>query len=277
MTNISEQIHNFIETKSQNDKEESSVYSDACSNSFEIQIVNKKEKKNKDSKNNIKNDEKVEGKKYEIINTDNQYNDKINNYNHKNKNFSYQYETYNINTNSSFSVSDYSFNNRRGSGNSINSTKSSLFTKNIKNLKKIKIDIPKKGYLNNRYIINNKQLLTPIEEKDKGTYGYSPSILSCENKIPNKNVNFEDKGVNFLRQTLDPKNKKFLFSPEIQKKINNIKEIKNDNKRKGSINSSNKSISNIKKKLFNKNNFTYSGDEINNNDNNINLEDIEIN
>ena len=278
MTNISEQIHNSIENENQNDKEESSVYSDACSNSLEIQFANKKEKKIKDSKNNIKNDEKVEGNKNEIINLDNQYNYKINNYNHKNNNCSYQYETYNINTNSSFSISDYSFNNRRGSGNSINSTKSSLFTKNIKNLKKIKIDIPKKGYLNNRYIVNNKKLLTPIEEKDKGTYGYSPSILSCENKIQNKNVNFEDKGFNFMRQTVDPKTKKFLFSPEIQKKINNIKEIKNDNKRKGTINSSNKSISNLKKKLFNKKYFTDSGDEDNNNDdNNINLEDIEIN
>ena len=113
----------------------------------------------------------------------------------------------------------------------------------ICNFKKIKIDIPKKGYLNNRYIVNNKQLLTPIEEKDKA----SPSILSCENRRQTNNIILDDKGYFFMRQSLEPMNKKFVFSPYLKNNINTIneiKEVKNDNKidnknEKESINSKN--------------------------------------
>ena len=274
MINVSNDI------KKDKEQEESSVYSDACSNSLEIQTLNKKEIKERKNNFDYNNNNKIDQK------SNNNY--KRNNYkSHTNKNAYRCDNTSNNNINngnnitSSFSISDTSFNNRRGSSYSINSTKSSLFTKNI-NFKKIKIDIPKKGYLNNRYIINNKQLLTPIEEKDKG----SPSILSCENKKQMKNINLDDKGLIFTKQSLDPVAKKFIFSPDLKKEINEIKEIKetkNDNNEKGSNNSNNSkdsknSKSYLKKKLFQKPCDNNSENEDNeDNDNNINLDDIMIN
>ena len=218
-------------------KEESSVYSDVCSNSLELRLLNKNEE-NKKSKD-FNDDDSLKNKHNEITNkTENQDNNlnkknyildynsqfQVNKNNNKNQ-YSFQNDYNNIlNSNSSFSISDTSFNNIP-SGLSFNSTKSSLLSKmKIKNLKKIKIDIPKKGFLNNRYLIPNNQLLTPIEEKEKGTNNYTPSLLSCENK--NKKMHLEDKECIFMRKTLDPKIKKFLFSP---KDINNnIEKIKND-------------------------------------------------
>ena len=266
MNDISNDARNSKEKNSEKEKEDSSVYSDACSNSFEVKKLNKENKKSK--------------------NKDNNYNKVKNNKIHPKKNVFRYDNNNNINITGSFSISDKSYNIRRGSGYSFNSTKSTLLTKNI-NFKKIKIDIPKKGYLNNRYIVNNKQLLTPIEEKDKA----SPSLLSCENRRKTNNIILDDKGVFFMRQSLEPMNKKFVFSPYIKNNINTIneiKEVKNDNKldnnnEKESINSKNnnksknKSIikSIAKKKLF-KNSYDINI-ENEDNDENLDLDDIIIN
>ena len=275
MSNNINQINNTFEKKRSNDEE--SNYSDACSNSLEIQLLN--ESKNKDieeNKNTIKNDYKdiniINDQKFKNDNEKsrnyykNDYNTQLNNNNLNKKNF-YQLEINNIssNYNTSSIISDNSINNnRRESGYSCNSTKSSLLTKINKNhLKKITIDIPKKGHLNNRYIINSKQFLTPIEEKDKGTYNCTASILSYENKKQN-NINLEDKGTILMRKSLE-QNKKFLFpSPyNNNSNLNKIKPITN-NQECGS--------------LFSKRtNKKYILDSDNEENEKINLDDIEIN
>ena len=260
-------------------KEESSIYSDACSNSLEIKLLNKnKENKilNENEKNNsIKIEQDNLATKYEIENNLNKnYNyilDYSTQFQPKNNNkYSFQNDNNILSSNSSFSITDTSLNNRP-SGLSFNSTKSSLLSKiKIKNLKKIKIDFPKKGYLNNRYLVGNQQILTPIEEKEKGTFNYTPSILSCENK--KKKIALEDKGCVFMRQTLDPKIKKFLFSPKDINNINNIQEIKND--KKSENNESNKCSKNTYGKKINK---KYVIDSDKEDNENVNLNDIAIN
>lgn len=276
-------------------KEGSSIYSDACSNSLEIDIFLKK-KEIKDSEENAQDNKEKKNiyeNKYDIskkenkneINKNNkenyinEYKSEITSKNLNKKKYSYQSENNIIisNSNSSFTISDTSFNLRRGSGFSINSTKSSLLSKiKIKNLKKLRVDMPKKGYINNRYIIDNQQLLTPIEEKDKGTYKYTPSILSYENK--KKNSNFEENGPIFMRQTLDPKIKKFLFSPKNNNdvNINEIKEIKNDKENQKSSFNDNKY--DRRSSLFDnkiKKKFLFDSD--NEENENLNFEDIVIN
>ena len=294
MENISNDINdsNSFEKidENSNSQEESSIYSDACSNSIEINLLykNKNMRKSKSfdkEYNNIYENNIILNKKVNqntnnlsrnLINKDNLKDDNNIKMQSKNinNNYFYLYEN-NSNSNSLISNNDISNNIRRGSGASINSTKSSLLSKiNLKNLSKIKIDIPNKGYLNNRYIINNnKQLLTPIEEKDKGTYNYTPSILSCENK--NKNIDKNE--FNFMRQTLDPKIKKFLFTPKNNKnaQINEIKEIKND---KESENRSNIENKYIKNKIFDfKKHKKYIYDSDNEENENLNIDDIIVN
>ena len=286
-----------VSENSENNEEEASIYSVACSTSSEIKHLIEKNKQ----KSELKNDS-LENKPLNNTNDYNksQNNNSINNNNYqfipqiKNKRLSYQYENNIISSNmsSSSSINDSTIiNNRKGSCYSFNSTKSSLLSKiTAKNLQKIKIDIPKKGYFNNRYLFNNKQILTPIEEKDKGTNGCSPSILSCENK--KQNMKLEEKGVIFMRQTMDPKIKKFLFSPKKTRNINNnisinpnINDANKFNFDKESIVSSNSSKSiNIKKQLFYnnvkaKNSIGLSDYEENekNPNENINLDDIVIN
>ena len=286
-----------VSENSENNEEEASIYSVACSTSSEIKHLIEKNKQ----KSELKNDN-LENKPLNSTNDYNksQNNNSINNNNYqfipqiKNKRLSYQYENNIISSNmsSSSSINDSTIiNNRKGSCYSFNSTKSSLLSKiTAKNLQKIKIDIPKKGYFNNRYLFNNKQILTPIEEKDKGTNGCSPSILSCENK--KQNMKLEEKGVIFMRQTMDPKIKKFLFSPKKTRNINNnisinpnINDANKFNFDKESIVSSNSSKSiNIKKQLFYNNVKAkksiglsdYEENEKNPNEN-INLDDIVIN
>ena len=291
MNHDCQNLESFENSIDKNKKEESSVYSDACSNSLEIHLLEQK-KHIKDSQN-IKEDNVEKSNIYENndiienikedLNENLQYKDYLTNdcninYNIRNGNKKYSYQSdNNMNSNSSFSISDTSFNNRRGSGLSFSSTKSSLLSKiNIKNLKKIKIDIPKNCTLNKRYLLNNnKQTLTPIDEKDIGTYNYTPSILSCEKE---KNNNFEQNNIFFMRQTLDPKMKKFLFSPRIinNMNINKIMEIKNDKESENSSNSNHEKIKNtllsnrIKKRYL----FDSDNEE---NETNLNLEDIVIN
>ena len=280
--------------KNTDENSNSSIYSDACSNSIEINLLYKnknmrksksfdKEYKNIYENQNILN--KKENQNYNLknnfINKDNIADDKDNNNikiqsKNVNNNYFYRYEN-SSNSNSLISNTDISNNIRRGSGVSTNSTKSSLMSKiNLKNLTKIKIDIPTKGHLNNRYIINNnKQILTPIEEKDKGTYNYTPSLLSCENK--KKDTNIDKNEFNFMRQTLDPKIKKLLFTPKDNKniEINEIKEIKND---KESENSSNYENKYIKSKIFDfKKHKKYIYDSDNEENENLNIDDIIIN
>jgi len=280
-----------------NNEEEESIYSVACSTSSEIKHLIEKNKQKAEIKNdNIENkplnniNDYKNSQNYNLINDNNYQNQPS----LRNKRLSYQYENNIINSNISFSSSNNDstmINNRKGSCYSFNSTKSSLLSKiTAKNLQKIKIDIPKKGYLNNRYLFNSKQILTPIEEKEKGTNGCSPSILSCENK--KKNMRLEEKGEIFMRQTMDPKVKKFLFSPKKITKINNnvninpnINEANKFNFDKESLASSNSSKSiNIKRQLFynnakikKSNSLSYNEENEKNQNENINLDDIVIN
>ena len=188
MSNNINKINDSLEKKISNDEE--SKYSDACSNSLEIELlIENKNKDIKENKNITKNDYKDN-----IINDKKIKNDNKKNYSEIN-NISSNYNTSSI-------VSDNSNNNRRESVYSFNSTKSSLLTKINKNhFKKISIDIPKKGHLNNRYILNSKQFLTPIEEKDKGTYNCTASILSYDNK----KLNIEEQGTIQMRKSLEQK------------------------------------------------------------------------
>ena len=284
-----------------NNEEEESVYSVACSTSSEIkQLIEKNKQKSKLKNDSLENKPLNSINDYKNSQNNNSFND--NNFQIqpqiRKKRLSYQYENNILNSNisSSFSINDSgSINNRKGSCYSFNSTKSTLLSKiTAKNLQKIKIDIPKKGYLNNRYLFNSKQILTPIEEKDKGTNGCSPSILSCENK--KQNMKLEEKGVIFMRQTIDPKIKKFLFSPKKSKNINNninvnininqnINETNKFNFDKESLASSNSSKSiNIKRQLFYNNLRAKKSSGLSENEENeknlnenINLDDIVIN
>jgi len=286
----SKELNNSIEKKINKSGDEESNYSDACSNSIEIQLLNKnKNKVIEENKEKIKNDKNINIINNKEIQKDNQkasnyyitdYNAQFKNNNYNKKLF-HQNEINNIssNYNTSSTNSDNSLNYRRGSVYSLNSTKSSLLAKlNRKQLRRISIEIPKKGYLNNRYIITNKQILTPIEEKDKGTFNYTPSILSYENK--KQNNNFEDNGINCMRRSLE-QNKKFLFPSPNSKNPNpnpnplEIKEIKNDEESENSRKIDN---SFIKKTLFGKKtNKKYIYDSDNEENNNINLNDIVIN
>mgnify|MGYP002626553003 FL=1 len=163
-------------------EEEASIYTDACSNSLEIDELVKKEKK-------------PEEKLIE-----------------KNDNDS---KTVNQNDSNSFSLSDINTKNRRGSLMSFNSTKSTLYIKkNCNNLKKIKINFPQKNYyLNNKYNTNNSQILSPIQERFGGNKDLLLPVFSAENK--KQNYNSEEKDFFILRQSLEPKNDKFIFSPNI--------------------------------------------------------------
>lgn len=290
---------NDIEENNGNNEEEESIYSVACSTSSELKhLIEKNKQKSELKDNNIENKPLNNINDYKKLENYNPNNDNNSQFQPKirNKRLSYQYENNIISSNisSSSSINDStSINNRKGSCYSFNSTKSSLLSKiTAKNLQKVKIDIPKKGYLNNRYLFNNKQILTPIEEKDKGTNGGSPSILSCENK--KQNIKLEEKGVIFMRQTIDPKIKKFLFSPRKTQNLNNNINIKinrniNDSNKfnfdKESFVSSNSSKSiNIKRQLFYNNvrakksiDLPYNEENEKNLNENIKLEDIVIN
>ena len=292
MNNNNKNLDSSENNIEQNNKEESFIYSDACSNSLELQLLHKKNEmkqsqiniEEKEEKKNIYDNNDIIEKVKEDLNQNLEFKDSlINGYNNNTfisrnlkKKYSYNSDNNMIssNSNSSFSISDTSLNKRRGSGVSFSSTKSSLLSKiNIKNLKKIKIDIPKNNNLNNRYLVNNKQILTPIEEK--GTYNYTPSILSCEKA--KKNNNFEQNDFFFMRQTFDSKIKRFLFSPKDNiDNINEIKEIKNEKESENSSNYiDNENITTI---LNNKVKKRYIFDSENEeNEKNINIEDIVIN
>ena len=161
----SKELNNSIEKKINKSGDEESNYSDACSNSIEIQLLNKnKNKVIEENKEKIKNDKNINIINNKEIQKDNQkasnyyitdYNAQFKNNNYNKKLF-HQNEINNIssNYNTSSTNSDNSLNYRRGSVYSLNSTKSSLLAKlNRKQLRRISIEIPKKGYLNNRYII----------------------------------------------------------------------------------------------------------------------------
>ena len=162
--------------------EENSIYSDACSNSLELEQLNKKNQEKNDANVNQKNKEEV---KY-----------------------------MSQNDSSLISLSDINSQNRKGSLMSFNSTKSTLYIKkNCKNLKNINVNIPNKYYLNNKFASNNKQILSPIDEKGRGTNDLLLPVFSAEYKKQSKN--FDQKEFFNLRQSLEPMNNKFIFSPNI--------------------------------------------------------------
>ena len=164
------------------ENEESSIYSDACSNSLELAQLNKNNQEKKEPNINKKNKEEV-------------------------KNMSQ-------NDSSLISLNDINSQNRKGSLMSFNSTKSTLnIKKNCKNLKNIKVNIPNKHCLNNKFTSNNKQILSPIDEKGIGTNDLILPVFSAEYKKQNKN--FDQKEFFNLRQSLEPTNNKFIFSPNI--------------------------------------------------------------
>ena len=163
------------------ENEEPSIYSDACSNSLELaQLVEDEEKKEKNF---------VEKNKEELKNM-------------------YQ------NVSDLISMSDLNSKDRKGSIMSFNSTKSTLYIKkNCKNLKNIKVNIPNKYYINNKYASNINQILSPIEEKAKGNNDLLLHVFSAEYK--KQNMIYDQKDFFNLRQSLEPNNNKFIFSPNI--------------------------------------------------------------
>ena len=164
------------------ENEETSIYSDACSNSIELaQLIQKDEEKTKN--------QFIEKNKKELKNM-------------------------NQNDSTFISISDINSQNRKGSIMSFNSTKSTLYIKkNCKNLKNIKVNIPNKNYINNKYTSKNNQILSPIEEKGRGNKDLLLPVFSAEYK--KQNMIFDQKDFFNLRQSLEPNPNQFIFSPNI--------------------------------------------------------------
>jgi len=176
------QFEDSKDGNNQQENAESSIYSDACSNSLELAQLNKKKQEKRDVNFKEKNKEELK----------------------------------NMNQNDStlISLSDINSQNRKGSIMSFNSTKSTLYIKkNCKNLKNIKVNIPNKFYLNNKYASNTNQILSPIDEKGRGSNDLLLPVFSAEYKKQSKN--FDQKDFFNLRQSLEPNNNKFIFSPNI--------------------------------------------------------------
>ena len=143
MNHDSQNLESFENSIDKNKKEESSVYSDACSNSLEIHLLEQKKhikdsqnikEENVEKSNIYENNDIIEDMKEDLNenlqNKEYLTNDCNINYHIRNENKKYSYHSENnMNSNSSFSISDTSFNNRRGSGLSFSSTKSSLLSK----------------------------------------------------------------------------------------------------------------------------------------------------
>lgn len=162
------------------DNEEASIYSDCCSNSLELE-------------NFIKKKEEIQKSLIEK---------KIN-----------ELKNLKQNDSNSFSLSDINNQSKKGSNFSFNSTNSTLYIKkNCKNLQKINVNIPRKSYFNNKYTTNTSNLLSPIEEKGNGIDLLLP-VFSAENK--KQQMSSELKDFHFIRQSLEQKNTKFIFSPNI--------------------------------------------------------------
>ena len=259
------------------EKDDTSIYSDAFSNSLEItQLIQKELEKEKEK-------EKISKDKDLITKAENEP---------KNKN---QVDSNMLPKNKINSE------NRRTSFISVDSTKSSLnIKKNCQNLKNIKVNIPNKYYMNNKYTLNNEKLLTPIDEKGRGTDGLILPVFSAENKKQN---NTNQKEFFNIRESFGHNTNQFIFSPNINinqnyfnfknninlnikknlitpKKENKLSDTKNENininiiinkKRKShnAINNNNKEIKekNIKKtstfKLSPKNSFSKKHNSIN--------------
>ena len=180
MKSFSSKLEESKENSNIQENDITSIYSDACSNSLELEnLIKKKEENHKDL---------IEKNTNEIKNMK-------------------------PNDSSSLSLSDINIQSKKGSNMSFNSTKSTLYIKkNCKNLQKIKVNLPKKNYLNNKYSTNNSHLLSPIEEKGNGIDLLLP-VLSAENKKQQMSSELKDFFIN--RQSLEPKNPKFIFSPNI--------------------------------------------------------------
>ena len=180
MKSFSSKLEESKENSNIQENDITSIYSDACSNSLELEnLIKKKEENHKDL---------IEKNTNEIKNMK-------------------------PNDSSSLSLSDINIQSKKGSNMSFNSTKSTLYIKkNCKNLQKIKVNLPKKNYLNNKYSTNNSHLLSPIEEKGNGIDLLLP-VFSAENKKQQMSSELKDFFIN--RQSLEPKNPKFIFSPNI--------------------------------------------------------------
>ena len=169
------------ENSNYQENDEKSIYSDACSNSFEIAQLIKKDKEK-----TVKNMEK------------------------KNENL---IKNINQNDSTTISITDKSAQNGKGSITSFNSTQKTLYIKKAKSLKNMKVVIPTKNYLNYKYSSNNAKLLTPIEEKQRSSDNSFLPVFSAEYEKQNTNIGRKD--FFLLRQSLEPKNGKSIFSPNI--------------------------------------------------------------
>ena len=173
--------YNELDNNSNNQNyEEPSIYSDCCSNSLELEnLFQKKEEMQKNL---------IEKKINELKNMKQ-------------------------NESNSISLSDINNQSKKGSNFSLNSTNSTLYIKkNCKNLQKIKVNLPKKSYFNNKYSTNNSHILSPIEERGHGMDLLLP-VFSAENK--KQQISSELKDLYFIRQSLETKNPQFIFSPNI--------------------------------------------------------------
>ena len=163
MKSFSSKLEESKENSNIQENDITSIYSDACSNSLELEnLIKKKEENHKDliekNTNEIKNMKR--------------------------------------NDSSSFSLSDINIQSKKGNNMSFNSTKSTLYIKkNCKNLQKIKVNLPKKNYLNNKYSTNNSHLLSPIEEKGNGIDLLLP-VFSAENKKQQMSSELKDFFIN---------------------------------------------------------------------------------
>ena len=169
------------ENSNYQENDEKSIYSDACSNSFEIAQLIKKDKEK-----TVKNMEQ------------------------KNENL---FKNINQNDSTTISITDKSAQNGKGSLTSFNSTQKTLYIKKAKTLKNMKVVIPTKNYLNYKYSSNNAKLLTPIEEKQRSSDNSFLPVFSAEYEKQNTNIGRKD--FFLLRQSLEPKNGKSIFSPNI--------------------------------------------------------------
>ena len=199
MTSFSSKLNESKNNSINPDNKDTSIYSDCCSNSLELEnLIKKQEEMHKNSIEKQINDLK-----------DMKQNDSH-----------------------SFSTSDINILSKKGSTVSCNSTNSTLYIKkNCKNLQKIKVDIPKRYYLK---ATNNSHILSPIEEKGNGIDLLLP-VFSAENKKQQRGSDLKDFFV--IRQSLEPKNTKFIFSPNININQNYFNFKKNINL-------------NVKKKVF---------------------------
>ena len=233
-TNLNSSSHDLIQKKYKEDNFHKDKFK------FNKNIINKESNKfqiNENNDTNITTSSEVSNKLFGKSNLFqekllNKNNDKLNNSQSDTNNCNNK----NNNINSSFSLSDSSFNNKN-SNLSFNSTKNTIsnIKKNLIN-KKIKISLKKPNEFfknNNRYLFEEDNVLTPIDEKLKGFNFYSiVSQKYSENqmKLDDEKDELNDNQIDTIfRKSLEPKyDKNFFVNSRNSKKFLRKKNIKSN-------------------------------------------------